>query len=103
MKIVRLFDLRMKGGVPVMDLEVDELGLKDALFYLDKKTGKMSDEDFLLWLKGKRKDGPFTAEETIQLGQDIFTPEFSFLQKKKDILMTGIAVLIDYLVDANKL
>lgn len=103
MEVVRLFDLRTKNGVGIMDMDDDPLGLKNALFYLDKKTGKMTDDDFLTWLKEKRKDGPFSTTERIQLGQDIFTPEFSFLQKKKDILMTGCAVLIDYLIDKNNL
>jgi len=39
MEVVRLFDLRTKNGVGIMDMDDDPLGLKNALFYLDKKTG----------------------------------------------------------------
>ena len=103
MKAVRLFDLKTKSGDGIMDMEEDPSHLKDALWYLNTKTEKMSDDEFMVWLKAKLVDGPFNSKELFEFKQDMHSPEFAVLTKKKDQVMAGIAILIDWLIDANKL
>lgn len=103
MEVIRFYDLKMKGGIGIMDLDEDPLYLKDALWYLQEQTEKMSDEEFLTWLKGKRVNGPFTSSEIVQFNRDIFSPDFAVLIKHRDQVFVGCAILIDYLIDANKL
>jgi hypothetical protein len=103
MEVVRLFDLKMKGGIGIMDMDEDPLYLKNALWYLQVQTEDMSDEEFLTWLKGKKVNGAFTEPEIFQFNQDIMSPEFAVLIKHRDQVFMGCGIIIDYLIDANNL
>lgn len=102
MEVVRAINLEDQHGTPIMQLENDPMGLKDAIFYIEEKTKGMSDEDFMSFLKGKTINGPFTVAEKHELMSDrIMT--YPFLQKySPEELLASCDVILNYLVKENK-
>lgn len=102
MKVTRFNELTIQGE-HIFDMEQDDLHLKEAAFYLDKKTEDLSDEQFLAFVKRRMTDGSFNGSDLIILQNDLFGGEFPFLQKLIDKLPASISIVIDYAIDANGL
>jgi len=96
-KIVRPLDLKSKDGVLILDWEDNPSNVKEGVYYINKKTQALSDENFLKWLEEK------TNITKSELKKDLFTKEFAFLQKLESKLIFGIALVVDYLFEANGL
>ena len=103
MKIKRILELKDSTGVLFLDSKDTEELMKEAVFYLDKKTQHLTDEQFITWVKDKAKNGSFGYEDQITLKNDIYTPEFAFMSKEVVKLGVCISMIIDNLVEVNNL
>ena len=103
MEVKRILELRDSKGVLFLDSETVEEEMKEAIFYLDKKTEHLSDEEFIFWVLDKAANGSFGYEDQITLKQDVYTPEFAFMSKNILKLGVCISLIIDNLVEANDL
>lgn len=98
--MVRVLDLK-RNGVSLLELEEPSLGLiKEATFYLAKKTEQMSDEEFGVWLQKINKEG-WLNERNQELYRDVFSGDFRFLQKDVEELKGFISIVLGYLFESN--
>ncbi len=103
-EVIRVLDLKTKEGIYLLDTEEDNLHLKEACFYLDKKTNQMSDEEFIEWIKLKMKTGIYMNENRFELKEDIYQ-RFPFLIKifEANYLVPAMDLVLAMLIDANGL
>jgi hypothetical protein len=101
MNVIRFNELTTMSGVLLFDLEDDKNHLKEAAFYLDKKTEDMSDEQLLAFIHRRMTDGMFTADDGIELNRDIFGTKFAYLQHLAKALPNAIVTVFDYAIQAN--
>lgn len=101
--MIRVLDLVDSKKVLLLDSEDVESLMKEAVFYLDKKTNHLTDEQFMEWLIDKMNNGSFNFEDKMKLESDLWSPEFAFLTKKVVKIGAYISMLIDGLVEANGL
>ena len=97
--LVRPLDFKIKGEY-ILDLKENYFNIKEAVFYLDKKTGSMSDEQYSYWLQETNTNKKF-GEVYFNIENDLKQPEFCFLKEIKEQLSKGITIVTDYLLDAN--
>ncbi len=100
-KIVRVLDLTDSDGVYLLKSEKASQTMKEAIFYLDKKTSGLPDDKFIEWLKDKAHNGSFGYEDRVTLTNDVYTPEFAFMSKDIDKLGGNISMVIDMLAIEN--
>ena len=103
MEVKRVLDLKDSSGEYLLTSEVTEELMKEAVFYLDKKTHNLTDEQFMVWVRDKMENGSFGYEDKVILSNDVFTPEFAFVSKNVLKLGVYISYVIDILVEANGL
>lgn len=103
MEVKRILDLKDSSGEFLLDSENVDSIMKEAVYYLDKKTNDLTDEQFMEWLIDKMNNGSFNFEDKMKLESDLWSPEFAFLTKKVLKIGAYISMLIDNLVEANGL
>ena len=103
MTTVRPLELKYDDGTLIIEAETDVGHYNAAIFYLQKKTEDLSDDEFIVWLKNKQAKGSCDVGERMELEDDVFGKEFAGLQKQFKYLPTAVYCFINFLVDANGL
>lgn len=101
--MIRVLNLKDSDGNFLLESEKASQTMKEAVFYLDKKTSGLSDDKFIEWLKDKAHNGSFGYEDRVTLTNDVYTPEFAFMSKDIDKLGGNISMVIDMLAIENKI
>jgi len=103
MDVIRVMDLKAVDDSYMFEREEDPMHIKEAMFYLFKKTEEMTDEEYYDWLCSKSNNGVFSNDELMALDSDVCSPSFSFLNNiyKENKLLPAINLVIILLCEVN--
>lgn len=104
MEIVRFSEIKTFDGVNIFENETNVNKIKEAAFYLHKKTEDMTDEQFIEFLKSK-DTGLFMNEDYMnEIRDDFFQDKcFAFMMKDVEEIMYGILELIPMALKQNNI